>query len=142
MNRSTPELRDLASRLLTAESDGGEVPCCSPAVHFCAQLSAVFSKLTGPAGSRSLLSRAIVLSRQEAPCLTAVQVMPDGQLQGFEESSPENEQDEWNKAGIVLVAQLLGLLHAFIGERLTMQLVEEAWPASPPNRQVDRNSQL
>ena len=141
MNLSTPELRDLAIRLLADEA-GGELPCCSPAVHFCAQLGTVFSKLTGPAGSRSLLARALVLSREEAPCLSAVQVMPDGQLQGFEESSPEDEQDEWNKAGIVLVAQLLGLLYAFIGEQLTLQLVAEAWPSSPPNRQVDRNSQL
>ena len=74
--------------------------------------------------------------------MAIVQVMPDGRLQGFEESTSDQEQEEWNNAGIVLVAQLLGLLHAFIGQQLTMQLVDEAWPSTPPNRQVDRNSQL
>ena len=142
MNSTTPELRELASRLLADGSGRVGTPYFSTAVHFCRQLSTVLSKLTGSVGSRSLLSRALVISLQEAPCLTTVQVTPDGQLQGFEESSPKDEQDEWNKAGIVLVAQLLGLLHAFIGERLTIQLVDEAWPSSPSNRQVDRNTQL
>jgi hypothetical protein len=30
--------------------------------------------------------------------------------------------------GIVLVAQLLGLLVAFVGERLTLKIVREVWP--------------
>jgi hypothetical protein len=32
------------------------------------------------------------------------------------------------EGGIVLVAQLLGLLTAFIGGSLTMRLVREVWP--------------
>jgi hypothetical protein len=34
---------------------------------------------------------------------------------------------------VVLLAQLLGLLVAFIGERLTLSLVREIWPRIPLN---------
>ena len=34
---------------------------------------------------------------------------------------------------MVLVAQLLGLLVAFIGETLTLRLVREVWPKLPLN---------
>ena len=142
MNRTTPELRNRSIELLANGTEGHEVVCFSSAAEFCGRMSTVLAKLAGPAGSRSLLARALVLARQEAPCMAIVQVMPDGRLQGFEESTSDQEQEEWNNAGIVLVAQLLGLLHAFIGQQLTMQLVDEAWPSTPPNRQVDRNSQL
>ena len=141
MNRTTPELREMAARLLEADADNGEVSYCPPAVCFCGQFSIVLSKLTGPAGALSLLTRALVLARHETPCLSTVQVKPDGWLQGFPDSAVENEQEEWRSAGIVLVAQLLGLLHAFIGEQLTLQMVDEAWPCLKPNTQVDRKSE-
>jgi hypothetical protein len=32
------------------------------------------------------------------------------------------------EGGVVLVAQLLGLLVAFVGERLTLKIVREVWP--------------
>lgn len=141
MNLATTQLRDLTDRLLANGAGASEDVRFATAVRFCRQLSNVLSKLTGTAGSLSLLSRALVLSRQEAPCLKSVQVMPDGQLEGFTESAPEDEQAEWDEAGIVLVAQLLGLLHAFIGERLTTHLVDESWPTTPLNTQVDRNTE-
>lgn len=134
MNLATPELRDLALRILARGGDAGEVVRFAAAEQFCGRLSTVLSKLAGPAGSRTLLSRALVLAGQEAQCLTVVQLRSDGQLHGFEENTSEKEQAEWNEASIVLVAQLLGLLHTFIGKRLTVQLVEEAWPMPPEKR--------
>jgi len=134
MNPATPDLRDLALRLLADGADTGGAVRFATAEQFCGRLSTVLSKLAGPAGSRTLLSRALVLAGQEAQCLTLVQLRSDGQLHGFEERISEKEQAEWNDASIVLVAQLLGLLHAFIGQRLTLQLVEEAWPMPPEKR--------
>jgi len=133
VNLATPDLRNLATRLLAEGTGGGEVVRFATATRFCGQFSTVLSKLAGPAGSHSLLARALVLARPEVPCLTVVQLKPDCQLHGFEEKTSEKEQDEWNEAGIVLVARFLGLLHAFIGERLTVQLVNEAWPMPPEN---------
>ena len=38
-----------------------------------------------------------------------------------------------DEGGVVLIAQLLGLLVAFIGESLTVRLAREAWPKLPLN---------
>ncbi len=142
MTPSTPELRDLAFRLLSEETKEGKVAPFATAAKFCGQLSTVLSKLTGTAGSHSLLARALALAQQEAPCLANVQLTPNGQLHGFVENMSNHEQDEWNKAGLVLVGQLLGLLNAFIGQRLTMQLVNDAWPISPERTAAVRNEPI
>ena len=39
--------------------------------------------------------------------------------------------DEWFEGRVVLLAQLLGLMVAFIGENLTLRLVREVWPKAP-----------
>ena len=41
------------------------------------------------------------------------------------------DPDEFSEGGVVLLAQLLGLLVAFIGENLTLRLVREVWPKVP-----------
>ena len=64
--------------------------------------------------------RSLTLARREAPALSAVQVNPDGSLEGLE--------GEAAQVNVVLVAHLLGLLTTFIGETLTMQLLHGVWP--------------
>ncbi len=134
MTLATLDLRTMALRLIADETSSGDVSRFTPAARVCAKLGAVLSKLAGPAGSHSLLSRALALARTEAPGLAAVMVMPDGKLQGFEEMNSEKEQEELKIGGVILVVQLLGLLQTFIGQRLTLQLVDEAWPIVPSNR--------
>ncbi len=141
MNLADTDVRDLALQLVSDETDNGKVSCFTPAARVCEKLGAVLSKLAGPAGAHSLLARALALAQKEEPSLVAVKVMPDGTLQGFEEMNTETQQDELKRGGIVLVAQLLGLLHAFIGQRLTRQMVDEAWPATPPTRPAIRNTE-
>ena len=58
------------------------------------------------------------------PGLDAVQVRPDGSLEGFDGIG----RPQGAEAGIVVVAHLLALLVTFIGEPLTMRLVSDAWP--------------
>jgi hypothetical protein len=79
--------------------------------------------LAGVAGFRSLLSRALTLARAEAPSLSAVQVAADGSLQGLDGLRPQVEAGEAGEAGIILIAQLLGLLVRVVGEAMTLQLV-------------------
>lgn len=81
----------------------------------------------GNAGFRALLSRALALARAEVPALSAVQVQVNGSLDGLHEFKP----NEFTEGEIVLAAQLLGLLVAFIGADLTLRLVREVWPKVP-----------
>jgi hypothetical protein len=127
---SLPESRDLAQRLLTYESAAGKnsEPTESAAFRVCAKLRRPLITLAGVAGFRSLLSRALTLARAEAPSLSVVQVAADGSLRGLDELEPQIDNEQNRNEGAILIAQLLGLLLTFIGEGLTLRLVQDVWP--------------
>lgn len=127
MSLATPPLRSLALRLLASESETGAEANVASAVRVCEKLGAIISKLAGAAGYRSLLARALVLAQAEVPWLMTVSILPDGKLAGFEGDEAGAVSDPMRRGGAILIAQLLGLLHTFIGEPLTLQLLKEAW---------------
>ena len=53
-----------------------------------------------------------------------MQVVPDGSLKGLDELEPQIDK-EHRDVGAILVAQLIGLLLTFIGEGLTLRLVQD-----------------
>jgi hypothetical protein len=57
-----------------------------------------------------------------------VQVTADGSLQGLGELESQVDKDQVGKGGVLLVAQLLGLFVEFIGEALTLRLVQDVSP--------------
>ena len=89
--------------------------------------------LMGNIGFRALLSRTLALSKTEFPWLRAVHVKPEGSLEGLDELGTQVNPDEISKGCLVLLAQMLGLLVTFIGEDLTLRLVQEVWPKLPLN---------
>jgi hypothetical protein len=56
-----------------------------------------------------------------------VQVTPDGSLQGLRELD-RTDNDQTEEEGAIFIARLLGLLLIFIGEALTMRLMQDVWP--------------
>jgi len=124
--------RNLAGRLLAYETAAGKnsEPTESAAFRVCEKLRRPLCSLAGVAGFRSLLFRALALARAEAPSLSAVQVGADGSLTGLDELGPQRDKDMAKEGAALLIAQLLGLLLLFIGEGLTLRLVQEAWPES------------
>lgn len=126
----TPEVKALASRLMAYEAaavkSGG--PHKSVAFRVCDKLRQPLSRLAGAAGFRSLLSRALALASGELRWLKGVHVSADGSLEGLDEQQEELSQDQVAEGEVVLIAQLFGLLVTFIGEGLTLRLVQETWP--------------
>jgi hypothetical protein len=102
-----------------------------PAFQVCEKLRANLGTFMGTAGFRELLSCALPRAKTEIPWLGAVHVKADGSLEGLEELNAKRNPDELFEGGVVLVAQLLGLLVAFIGETLTLRFVREVWPEVP-----------
>jgi hypothetical protein len=49
-------------------------------------------------------------------------------LGGFEEAAGQQPAEVVAEGSVALLARLLGLLVTFIGEALTLRLVEEMWP--------------
>jgi hypothetical protein len=84
--------------------------------------------LMGSTGFRSLLSRALALASAEVRWLRAARVAADGSLVGTDELDAQTGPEEMAGGSVVLVACLLGLLVAFIGENLTLRMVRDVWP--------------
>jgi hypothetical protein len=122
----------LARRILAYEADAGRnsEPSESAASRVCEKLRQPLCSLAGVAGFRSLLTRALALARVEAPSLSAVQVGADGSLKGLEDLALQEDKDLSKAEGAILIAQLLGLLLTFVGEGITLRLVQSVWPES------------
>ena len=136
-----PETRDLAQRLLSYEASAGDTsePVESTTLRVYQKLRQSLGELAGSAGFHALASRALTLARSEVPSLSAVQVGTDGNLEGMSalEPSIKVEQDPIHEGGVILISRLLGLLHIFLGEALTLSLLRDAWPGAAFD---DRNS--
>jgi hypothetical protein len=130
MSRATPQMRDFAERLIAYEttenkSSGTKHPAAFPV---CDKLRPHLATLMGDTGVRALFSRALTVTREEVRSLRAVQIKADGSLEGLEKLEVQADPEELAKGSVVLVAQLLGLLVAFIGVNLMLQIVSDVWP--------------
>ena len=130
MSRPTPQMRNFADRLISYETDGNKsTELKTPSVfHVSEKLRPHLATLMGVAGFRALLSRALALAQEEVRWLRAVHVKSDGSLEGLEELHAQVAPEEFIEGKAVLLAQLLGLLVAFVGEKLMLQMVRDVWP--------------
>jgi hypothetical protein len=136
-----PPTRDLAQRLIACEGAAGQTsePMEFAAFRVCETLRGPVCALAGVAGFRSLLSRALALARAEVPILSVLRVAADGSLQGLDELGQKIDKDQVRQGGVILIAQLIGLLLTFIGETMTSRLLtSEVLPSlrSLPNSGV------
>jgi hypothetical protein len=130
MIRNIPnsKIRELAQQLLAYEGARenvaeSNVPTLALVLE---KLRRPLVTLAGIAGFRSLLARALTLAKTQTPGLEGVQIEPEGSLAGLGDNEVQVEEP-----GMMLIAQLLGLLVTFIGERLMLTLVRDAWPDLP-----------
>lgn len=123
-------MRHVAERVIAQETSGNSSSKtrASGAFHALEELRPHLATLMGTTGFRALLMRALALANAEGPWLRAVHVNAKGTLERV--GTPEVKADPGTIAegNVVLLAQLLGLLVAFIGEDLTLQLAREVWP--------------
>ena len=121
MSRASPKMRHFAKRLAAYERRQ-KAPSDSkapPAFQVCEKLRVHLAVFMGSTGFRELMSCALPRAKAEAPWLGAVHV------------NAKRNPNELFEGGVVLVAQLLGLLTAFIGQTLTLRFVREVWPTVP-----------
>ena len=123
----SPRIRELAKRLLfyeagTAQSSWADM---TPGSRVGEKLHRHLGRLIGIAGFRMLHARALTLAKAQAPVLGTVQINLDGSLDGM--SNPGNEEQAV-EANVVLIAHLLTLLINFVGDDITLSLVQDVWP--------------
>jgi len=119
--------RDLARSLVASEADASTTSLHSePAtVRVYERLRRQLGSPVGVDGFQSLASRALALAKSQSPRLSAVQVAANGDLRWLGEAKSETGADADGEAGIILIAQLLGLFLTFLGEATTLRLIED-----------------
>jgi hypothetical protein len=132
VSRATPKVREWAESLIVYEasltpsaSSDATTPLSFPVTE---KLRPRFAMLMGSIGFRSLLGRALALAATEVPWLRAVQVRADSTFEGLDVHAAKLPLEEVTEGRVVLIAQLLGLLVALIGENLTLRLLGDVWP--------------
>ncbi|MDP2241767.1 MAG: hypothetical protein Q8K18_16635 [Burkholderiales bacterium] len=130
MSQATSQMRDFAERLIAYEARENKSSGTKPAAAFpvCEKLRPHLVTLMGNTGFRALLLRALARAEADVPSLRAMQVKADGSLAGLDKLEVQADSEELAKGSVVLVAQLLGLLVAFIGETLMLRIVCDVWP--------------
>ena len=130
-NMPNPTMRDLAQRLLAHEASAGQTPNDNTHAVFrvSEKLRRPLITLAGAAGFRALLTRTLALTKVHTPDVAALEVRPDGSLNGLTNFKNDGQAAE---VGIQVIGQLLDLLVIFIGDQLVLRLVLDVWPDLPP----------
>jgi len=123
-------MRSIAQRLIRYETQGkGSSETAGMATFgVIDRLRPQLATLLGYGGFRALLARALALASAEVSWLGEVQVKADGTLEGSATRQARLKPADFREGQVVVLAQLLGLLVAFIGPALTSRLMGEIWP--------------
>ena len=130
-------MRQLARRLLAA-TQGAAGPHGQEAELVNEKLRAVLTKFTGTDGCAALLRRALSLASGELPALRHATFNAEGRLEGVEQLAKQTGSVA-TAAQLAFTAHVLGLLDTFIGEKLTLMMVREAWPETLSDKSNSRN---
>jgi hypothetical protein len=133
MSQAALSTRDLAERILAYEARVNKSPRAGLETNFppFQNLPPHLTTLMGRAGFHALLARACALAGLKVTWLLEIKIKADGSLEGLGKLESQWGSKAMTEGKITLLAQLLALLVAFIGEVLTLHLVREAWPKLP-----------
>ncbi len=120
--RARSTTHGLAERLIAYEAalDRTSQEGLADTCHVCERLRRALSTLFGPDSYRPLMARALIRAKREAPSLTDVKVNDDGSIEGLTGKAME--------ANAVLIAHFFELMETFIGETVTVWLLNDIWP--------------
>jgi DNA-binding response OmpR family regulator len=123
-------LNSLAGKILKYESSVGHLLGNPAPIIFsvCDKFRSPVQTLTGENGFRSILSRALMLSRSEVAWFGTVIISAKGFFEGLRRAEASLPPPEIIRGETVLIAHLLGLLFTFVGEQITRVLLQDIWP--------------
>ena len=127
MNEAIRAAENLARRILACEADKGDHPQVHAVSRAVEKLHPYLTKYVGVAGFHALLVRALAMAKAQIPWLASLQVKADGTLEGFDAAAQMRDADDAGKGGLALLTELLGLLVTFLGEAITLHMVQEVW---------------
>lgn len=136
MAQPPPEVLDLAHRLLRHETGGSPNPAAAAAAvdAACGRLKHELADVLGAGGVAALLGRALHLAKRERPLLAAASFDPESSscFTGLAAALAAGTDEEASAAAASVLAHLLGLLVALLGEELGLKPVRKLWPHLAP----------
>jgi hypothetical protein len=134
MKQKTSPMHKLAERLIDIEAGSASVnESTLSAESVCNKLRPHLVTLMGSTGFHALLTRALARATIKVPALRVMHVSPAGAVECLTPVS-QDKFAQSSEGSIMLLAELLNLLCAFIGLNLTLQLIQDLWPELPVNK--------
>ncbi|MEP6601857.1 MAG: hypothetical protein ABJB49_08595 [Nitrospirota bacterium] len=133
-----PNLQQLVCRMIVSRvgANPSSDEQASATVRIVETLVNNLSPLVGSIGSQALLGRSLALTAGAFPCYAAVRGAGQDLLNAIHACLRTQEPDVAMNATTALLTAYLQLLSTFIGERLTVQLLQNAWPELSPSTGV------
>jgi hypothetical protein len=132
MKPGNPTLQKLAQRLIEHEATKtGNPDEPVKAIESCCQrLHDRLDRLIGAGGFRALLNRALYLAKKKYAWLEGVGIEDDPgcEFKDLREAVKGKKPVTVNEACTLILANVIWLLVTFIGEDITIGLIQEAWP--------------
>ena len=112
------------------DGTGAEADVVDNAERCLRDLGLYLIELVGTEGYRALVERAVRLAEAEFPFLQPVYPAhdPPGHLIGLRQSLRRRRVADVRDALLAIIAGVIALLTAFIGEELTFRLLRDVWP--------------
>ena len=132
MAHPSPELVELARRIVDQEAGGSPDPAASAAAveGACRRLSDHLVALLGSGGVSAWLGRGLHLAQREQPLLAEVALDRDsaGCFTGLAESLSASTEEEASAAATTVLTHILDVLVMLLGEELGMKPIRKIWP--------------
>lgn len=132
MRPRDPKLQKLAQALFEREATkSGSPDEPVKAIELCCQrLHDRLDRLIGAGGFRALLNRALYLAKEKYAWLQGVGIedYPGCEFKDLREAVKGKKSATVNEACTLILANVIWLLVTFIGEDITIGLIQEAWP--------------
>lgn len=128
MRPMSPKAKELAQRLIESETHTGP----DSFLLIFEKLRTALTSLVGNAGVEALFSRAFALAKVEVAWLGRGSIGAEGTLNRLREVAFSQSPEQLLRGHAELLNQFMGLLITFIGEDLTVQIIQDAWIDSLP----------
>jgi hypothetical protein len=132
-----PRLQQVTRQLIAQELDASHTPdeLAVAAVSMFTRLLSALSAVLGQTGSTALFRRSLKLAEATVPFYAQVRTAEHDKLFDALSASLRQQRPEVvREASQTLLTTYIELLATFIGEQLTWQLLQEAWPAVRSSR--------
>ncbi len=130
MDKATHNTHEIASAILDYERGiltDADASLAATA-HVFLKLQSYLTKRLGAGGYRSVVNRAVSVSKAQVPLLSPIHVEDNGALDGFDDCLIAPGSAKESEGYVVLISNFLALMDTFLGPDMSLRLLGSIWP--------------